>query len=344
LGVPHQFIAFYEDNVHHRDNSLRSIATFLVQVLFQFHWEVQSLNQPQVETAVRLEIERAKPDVLLIDYFASALFVTLPRSDARTAMIKLNREADFYEGLLARDRWLHGSLTRRVSLKRLERFERRIDRSVGKVIVIAAPDLPAHRTLSEPAIITPFLDQEEQTWRFTDSRSAFFVGSIHHFPNRQAMAWMTTALAPRLRALREDARIVIVGADESMIPADWRQPNVVFRGEADGGTVEDLLRTQDVSLCPIENDLGLKFKVVEALSYGTPVLASPATLMGFPQLSGMPELRLDDPDHAAATVAGMIGNRDALTGLSEMELEQQAAFAATQGDVWSRTLREVPPT
>jgi glycosyltransferase involved in cell wall biosynthesis len=342
LGVPYEFVPFHDDNVHHSANSLRAIATYVVQVLFQFHWEVQSLNQGHVEAAVESGIRRWESDLLLIDFFSSALFIDLPRSDVRTAMIKLNREAEFYAGLLERDEWLHGSLTRWVSVKRLARFERRIDAAVDKVIVIARPDLPTHKTRSEPVCITPYLDRKPEPWRFTDSRSAFFVGSIDHFPNRRAMEWMTQALAPRLGARRDDARIVIVGADEDSVPADWRRPNVEFRGEADGGVVADLFRSTDISLCPIDNDLGLKFKAAEALSFGTPLLASEATLRAFPYLSGMPRLTMGDPDQAADEVARLLGNREALTRQSEMELEQQEAFAATQHDIWSRTLRDVP--
>jgi len=342
LNVPYEFVPFEEDNVHPGEHSLRAVGTFVAKALFQFHWELQALNQPGVEAALRSRIEDWEADLLLIDNFSTALFARLPREDVRTAIVKLNREADFYEGLLAHDGWLHGSLTGPVSLRRLARFERYVDRTVGKVIVLAQPDLPRHRTRSRPACITPVLDRQQEAWRFTDSRSAFFVGNVQHYPNRFAIEWLAQALAPRLLARREDARIVIVGAREDEVPSDWRRPNVDFRGQADERAVDELFRHADMSLCPIENDFGVKFKAAQAVSYGTPLLASEATLKGLPYLSGIPELPLNDPDAGADVVARLLGDAEALTRQSELQLEQRAAFAATQSDVWSRTLRDVP--
>jgi glycosyltransferase involved in cell wall biosynthesis len=343
LGVPFEFIPFREGNVHHSANTPWAIASYLVTALFQYPWELQALNQPQIQRAVDWGIRHWGVDLLLVDYLASALFISLPRRGLRTALYHHNRETDFYAQLMEHGLSPHGSFTGAVSLRRLARVERRVERAVGKVIAIAPPVLPSNPTRSEPACITPLLDRQRKSWRFKNTRQAFFVGNVHHYPNRLAVEWLTQALAPRLRVHRDDARIVIVGAEQATVPAEWRHPNVLFRGEADLETVADLFRTSDLSLCPIDNSFGFKMKAAEALSFGTPLVASEATLKGLPYLTGMPSLPLDDPDASADLIAGLLGDKEALNRQSERQLSQQAAFAATQRDVWSRTLSEVPP-
>ena len=95
-------------------------------------------------------------------------------------------------------------------------------------------------------------------------------------------------------------------------------------------------------LCPVENDWGVKFKAVEALAHGTPLLASRQTLLGLPQLDDRPALDLACPDEAAAVVCTLLSSRAALEELAVRQGEAQAGFIASQSGVWSRVLGSIP--
>jgi hypothetical protein len=94
-------------------------------------------------------------------------------------------------------------------------------------------------------------------------------------------------------------------------------------------------------ICPIENDYGVKFKTLEALSYGAPLLASRQTMLALPHIRGVPSFDLHDPTTAASLVAGLLENRDRLEALELSQQQQQGAFIASQANVWSRILRAV---
>jgi hypothetical protein len=341
LSVPHHFQPFREGNVRHEAKSVRSIADFAFKAVFQFPWEMQALNQQHIEEGIAWAVRGYGIDVLIIDYHPSALFLNLPRKDVRTALISLNREGDFYSDQIRLGQTHHGSLTSGISLARARRWERRIDGAVDQLIAIGPPDLPKHWMRRPPVCITPYLDPKRERWSYSGANRVFFVGAIGHYPNRLAIEWLTGELAPKLLATGSKGIITIVGATEADILEAHRHKNVELLGPSDGETVSRLFRTSDLMICPVENDYGVKFKALEALAYGTPLLASRQTMLGLPHLRGIPSFDLREPTEAATLTAGLLDDRNRVGSLARKQQQQQEAFIGSQDGVWSRVLGEV---
>jgi glycosyltransferase involved in cell wall biosynthesis len=341
LGVRHHFQAYREWNVRHDANTLRSIAGFAIKAVFQFPWEMQALNQPHIEESIDWAIRNYGIDVLVVDYHQSTLFLKLPRADVRTVLIGLNREGDFYSDQLRLGQTHHGSLTSGISLFRARRWQRKIDAAVDQVITIGPPDLPTHRTRRPPVCITPYLDPKPQRWRASGGKRIFFVGGIAHYPNRVAIEWLTRELAPQLLATGSDGKITIVGATEGDIPEAHRHENLELLGPSDPETLSRLFLTSDLAICPVENDYGVKFKALEALAYGTPLVASRQTMLGLPHLPDVASFDLRQPAEAAALLASLLGDRDRLEAVASAQQQRQSAFIESQHGVWSRTLDKI---
>ena len=342
IGVKHHhYQPFRGDNFFHEDNTVASVLSFAIKAVFQFPWEITALHQPHIQEGIDWAIKAYAIQVVVIDYHPSALFLKLPLEGVRTALIKLNREGDFYADLIQAGKTHHGSITRGISLRRARRFERDTDRLVDKVIVIGAPDLPTSRVRSAPVCISPFLDRRSEQWRYSGRGELFFIGDIGHFPNHTAVVWIADRLAPALLHLGCPAKIMIVGAAESQVPAEWRHPNITYLGRSTDQDIHARFLESDLMLCPVDNDYGVKFKSLEALSYGTPLLASTQTLLGLPYLRDIPSIDLAAPERAAREIADLIRDPARLSALSEKQRAQQEAFIATQRTIWSRTLADI---
>jgi hypothetical protein len=338
LGVPHLFALIHERLPQHRANKISEIAKFALTMVFQYPWEVVSLDQPAIQHFLNHMIVTHAIDVVVIDFHQSALFLKLPLKNARSVVIGLNREGDFYKDMLDMGLSHHGSLTGPISLMRCRNFEKRINRAVDKVVTIGAPDMPRYPLPNQPQYITPYLDPKANGWRYSATRRAFYVGEINHWPNRLAINWMAKRLAPALLAAGSDIRLTVVGADASELDGE-PPPNMDFEGRADPRALSRHFQTTDIMLCPVENDYGVKFKTVEALSYGTPLLASKQTLLGLPHLPDLPAIDLDDPAAAASMLQALLDDADRLKALHAYQIEMQSRFIATQQDVWSRALQ-----
>jgi polysaccharide biosynthesis protein PslH len=104
---------------------------------------------------------------------------------------------------------------------------------------------------------------------------AGFFANFHYWPNRDALELLETVWAPRLMAMGWDVLVAGLGSDR-IEPT----PHVTVLGPVP--RPEDFYRRVDVTLAPVRVGGGMKVKVVESLTHGRPVVATPFALAGFP--------------------------------------------------------------
>jgi glycosyltransferase involved in cell wall biosynthesis len=218
--------------------------------------------------------------------------------------------------------------------------EARIHWRSRAVVTIGRNDTP-RSFLGRPRTvwIPPYLDPQSEPWTCSGAASLFFVGNHGHFPNRDAIEWLATQFAPQLLIIAPSIRLKIVGVRREEVPAAWDLPNLDYLGVADQATVAGLFRLQSAFIAPIANDFGAKFKVAEAISYGTPLLAPESAMSGVPFLPWLPRIRLDRPLEAAQSAKSLIENPEAQKVMSEKIRESAANFIRTQQGIWGRQLR-----
>lgn len=304
-----------------------------------FPFEAIAARNPNTKQCVVEALDRWNSDVLIIDYLYSTLFCPdLTDLKLPAAVITLNREAEFFRECVEHGAVSQNPITFAIAKARLRRFERKTYSRAAKVITLGRSDAPTYLASSQVDCITPYLDEATDRWRFSDSRTMFFVGNISHYPNRLAIEFIARRLAPRIAARRDDVLINVIGADAADVPAEWRNPIVSYLGVSDASTVANLFQSSDLFLCPIQNDFGMKFKLAEAVSYATPFLASRESALCVPYLSGLPHIDLSDDEAAADLICRLIGNRPKLERLSESIRLRHRAFVASQKNIWSRVL------
>jgi polysaccharide biosynthesis protein PslH len=105
--------------------------------------------------------------------------------------------------------------------------------------------------------------------------TAGFIGNFDFHPNVDALQVLLDSWGPAL--VRNGWTVAVGGlaSDRLQLP-DW----IVNLGPVD--RVADFYGQIDVALAPIRLGGGMKVKVVEALTYGRPVIASQFAMDGFP--------------------------------------------------------------
>lgn len=229
-------------------------------------------------------------------------------------------------------------MTGRIAHRRLAAYEKRAFNAFSQVVAIGAPDIPRSISPSKTACVTPYLMEKPRRWNPEPSQEVFFVGGVNHYPNRLAIDYICTRLAPAVAVRSPSTFFTIIGAAEADVPPEWRHPAVRFLGRLGHQEVERHFTTCRLFICPVENNFGVKYKVLESLAYGTPFLASPETMLCVPHLKGQPTLPLDDPNRAAEEVVRLMESDTALFALSHSINTQHDRFISSQKNVWSRTL------
>lgn len=306
--------------------------------MWPFPHEIEGWEQSHIDDALRTHLEINPPDVVVVDYLPCAAYVPrLYHAGVPVVTITLNREADFYEDLVRIGAAFYGKPANEVAAARLRKFEERTHSRSAAVVAIGRYDLP--NGSSCPSFwLPPYLDPAGQPWAFSDSNSLFFAGNRGHYPNGLAIEWIATKFAPELWRVDHSVKILIVGASAEEVPEDWASPNIVFLGAGDSAIVQQLFRTAGMLLAPIENNFGAKFKIAEAIAFGTPLLATKAAMSGVSFLPWLPELHLDQPAQAARLACSLLRDRAALENMSKrIRSEAENDILSRQGE-WSRVL------
>lgn len=341
LGIKGQFIAYKQVSRDSYGRPPRGTLPWRTYLWPYLH-EIEAREQSHIDQALKNYVIYNAPDCVLIDYLPSAYFVpSIFSMETPVVTITLNREADFYHYMLLRGVSLYGRPTNRIAGLRLRLAETLIHWRSSAIITIGRHDKPRRVVAGHsPAFwIPPFMDPKRDPWSYSGSRSLFFVGNHGHFPNRDAIEWLATQFAPELDTIDPSIRLKIVGADLTEVPEKWRMPNVDYLGVSDESTLKKLFQSEAALIAPISNDFGAKFKVVEAIAYGTPLLAPESAMSGVPFLPWLPRIQLDQPREAAHAAHLLIDDADAQKQLSIKIREAATEFIHTQEGIWGRQLR-----
>ncbi len=136
-----------------------------------------------------------------------------------------------------------------------------------------------------------------------------FTGQMDYAPNVDAVIWMAKHILPRIQAVRPEARFVIVGrCPHRDVRALARLPGVDVTGAVDDP--RDWIGSADIVVAPMRIGRGIQNKVLEALSMGRPVVATPLAAEGIDIRPGQEYVRAAGVDAFARAVLDMLANPD----------------------------------
>lgn len=191
------------------------------------------------------------------------------------------------------------------SLKRLQ--DRRAHRRAARRsrAVFAYSDRVA-RTVDRDARVVPIAySQPTDPVSPVDEPVAVMFANWHWPPNQLALRWLLQAWRHVLDRAPE-ARLVLAGRGFEGSVADL-PPRVDVIGEVERS--RDALEGAAVMAFPCPPTSGPKVKVLEAMSYGVPVVTTPAGAEGL-VVTGGRDLVVTEPERFAGDLADLLGDRD----------------------------------
>jgi sugar transferase (PEP-CTERM/EpsH1 system associated) len=136
-----------------------------------------------------------------------------------------------------------------------------------------------------------------------DSHTAVYMGDYKYFPNTDAMLHLAKEILPLVRQKRDDFRLVLVGKDPPPeLVALHNDPNIPITIT---GLVDDTrpyLQSSAVFVCPLRSGSGTRFKLLEALACGCPVVSTTVGAEGLDAVDGQHMLLRDTPQAFADAI------------------------------------------
>lgn len=199
--------------------------------------------------------------------------------------------------------WTWGRRIRLLALaKFVEIFERRFLSRMAKVFLLSESDLydmreeGGYKNLSYMPYGVEPRDSTEIAGYGQRERAIIFSGNMYHPPNVDGLLFFLRKIFPLVLQEYPPALLWIVGAkpDDRIYEAVAKfGMHVVITGRVDD--IAGYIKRASVSICPVKLKIGVQTKILEALSWGTPVVTTSEGNSGIGGISGTHFWVEDDP-------------------------------------------------
>ncbi len=127
-----------------------------------------------------------------------------------------------------------------------------------------------------------------------EGKTLLFVGVLNYRPNAQGIAWFIEGVLPGLRRRVPGTRLIVVGKHPTRgLRRLAQREGVELVGQVPD--VREYLKQATAVIAPLRVTMGVQNKVLEAMSSGKAVIASPGAARGIEASDGQHLLVADDP-------------------------------------------------
>lgn len=223
------------------------------------------------------------------------------------------------------------------------RYERQVLPKLAKVLLLSradVDDMRSKRKLNNLSWVPYAVDQSVNARPLgredRDEGTIVFSGNMDHLPNVDGALYLLRSVFPLILNLYPSATLKIVGANPSTRILNAATPfkeRVIVTGRVPN--LADHLRRAVVSVCPVRLKIGVQTKVLEALSWGTPVVTTSAGNSGVEGVSGQHLWVEDDPKSFAGRVVAL------LNGQHWLNLSQAGKRLVDERFSWNRSVKKL---
>jgi GT2 family glycosyltransferase len=141
---------------------------------------------------------------------------------------------------------------------------------------------------------------------YQDRKGIVFVGSFNHHPNQEGMVWFMANVWPILPEEIRAEGLKIVGQNPSTEVISYASHDVFVTGWVPESS--EYVRSAKLSIAPLLSGAGVKGKIGEALSMGTPVVTTTIGAEGMNLENNVNALIADTPVKFAEAIVAAMAN------------------------------------
>lgn len=156
-----------------------------------------------------------------------------------------------------------------------------------------------------------------------------FAGKLDYRPNVDAVSWFVNEIFPAVRVRVPGVRVVLAGRDPSPAVRALASPDVEVTGYLSEADMRAQLGAAWVSVVPVRMGSGTRFKVLEAMAAGVPVVSTSFGASGSGIVDGVHGRLADDAGAFAVAVIDLL-----LDGVSRQRLAAAASVLASARHDW----------
>lgn len=155
----------------------------------------------------------------------------------------------------------------------------------------------------EAQVMQPFVYEPDiENIKMEKRHGLLFVGGFHHTPNIDAVQWFLQNVYNKIIAKRKDIPFVICGSNPpedlvkfiDIFKHELHFDDIVLTGYVNDEVLAQYYRHCRMVIAPLRFGGGVKGKVIEAMSFGCPIITTQYGVQGIKELSGIASVNLEN--------------------------------------------------
>jgi polysaccharide biosynthesis protein PslH len=153
----------------------------------------------------------------------------------------------------------------------------------------------------------------DEKWNVPTGQQLIYTGSLTYQPNLEAITYFARDILPLLATQYPDLELLVTGAEPAPSIRSLLPPRVRLTGLIP--SLDRLYRASRVFIAPIQSGTGTRTKILEAMSYGMPVVSTSKGIEGLDLVAGRHLLVADSPGDFATAVSRLMQDEHLSTSL-----------------------------
>lgn len=141
-------------------------------------------------------------------------------------------------------------------------------------------------------------------------KEILFCGSLDYYPNEEGLIWFYEHVFPLIKKAIPEVVLTLVGRSEKNEKNQklWNDPSVCVEGMV--ASLQPFYYRAGVCIAPLLSGSGTRLKILEAMSFGNPVVSTSVGAEGINIIQGKHLLIADDPFAFAGMVIDLLHDQD----------------------------------
>lgn len=271
----------YFKNEHSLSAKLKSI------ILNKMYWKVK-LDISDITFKVNNTIKNHKEiEFIIWDHLRSALFFT--SNEYSNILIEHNNEANIIKSKINKANNYITKYILKLQANHVFNFMNSTHTNMDRVISLNNDDfqnmLDAKKYSTMDYLLIDFEHNEYLVRKHIEPINILFVGSLDWNPNIEAIKWFINEVLPILNAKKIAFKLKIVGRNPNNTLINYLNKHEKVELHTNVPNIESYYLNSDIFIVPIFSGSGINIKVLEALSYGIPIVMSKFAKRGYSNLN-----------------------------------------------------------
>ena len=255
----------------------KNILSKSVIEFFEFFLSRYSRSYNIIDTKeLRDAIREYNPEIVILDHIGCYKALRAAKYNGKLIYIAHNIETEFNLGNARLQKNIIKKIIRYICALKAYCTERSVMKRADIIGCVSKSDYEIiSKHYGNKTVLNNHVPKIENIeWNGSGYKTLFFCGPADFYPNKDAINWIINELAPKM----PDIKFKIAGKNTEKI--NIKTSNVECFGFVSKDELINLYTTSSAFICPIIYGSGIKMKLVEALGYYMPIIATENALEG----------------------------------------------------------------